>query len=291
MFRNPIGIAGGFDKDAQLLDVFADLSLGFAEVGTVTPRAQLANAGKILDRDWNAGNVWNRMGFPNRGMQEMKARLMTQRGGQQIPLFVNIGKNRDTDLIDAHLDYQRLAKELAHLADALVINISSPNTTGLRDLQQSFYLQKLVISTVEQAGSCPVLIKLSPDLEPVQLKKTLQVSMDAGCSGFVLTNTTLARPGDGKVFSTEGGVSGRYLKEKSLWALNETISYLGPNKKNQLIISVGGIESHEDVVQRIRLGADLVQVYSAWIFQGPFMIKRWLSALQRGMLKDYERKS
>lgn len=269
-FRNRIGIAGGVDKNAELIPVWQKIGVGFIEVGTVTPRGQEANPGKIMDRDWNAKILWNKMGFPNHGMEALREKLIVTKTQRQVPLFVNLGKNRDTSLEKAHEDYGKLAAFLHPHADAFVINISSPNTPGLRSLQSKESLGLLVSSVREQMPDhkIPVLVKISPDFAEQDLESTLDALMKNSVDGLILTNTTLSRPTPSK-FSNEGGVSGAFLSELSKIQLQRTVRFLGADKKKCLIVSVGGVMTPSDVAERLELGADLVQIYSALVFQGP----------------------
>lgn len=267
-FKNPLGIAGGVDKNASLLSVWKKIGPGFIEVGTVTPRPQKANSGKIMDRDWPDRILWNRMGFPSHGADEVFYNLQKEKADYGLPIFVNIGKNRETPNSEAAEDYFFLMNRLNLVADAFVINISSPNTTGLRDLlQDSEFLQRL-IRTGRKISQKPMLVKLSPDMESEQFESLVKECADLGIDGFVLTNTTLNRPKESH-FPDVGGLSGAFLKEKSEQILKKTLQILGPRRKDFLLVSVGGVLTPEDVKHRLAMGADLVQCYSALVFEGP----------------------
>lgn len=272
-FPNRLGVAGGVDKNAtQFLD-WQDAGAGFVEIGTVTPHPQKANSGKILDRDWAQKILWNKMGFPNQGAEKIFENINQFSAELEIPLFINIGKNRDTDNQKAIEDYKFLAQKFSSQARCLVINVSSPNTKGLRDLQNKNELENIVSAVIRQAQTTPVLVKLSPDLSKDDLASALEACMQAGTSGFILTNTTLSRPTQHR-FSTEGGLSGSFLAEKSKLALRQTMEILGTSRQDLLIISAGGVLTPEEVLERLHLGANLVQVYSALVFNGPGFFKQ-----------------
>lgn len=276
-FKNRLGIAGGVDKSADLLSCWEKIGCGFVEVGTVTVRAQKANSGEIIDRSIVDQALWNKMGFPSYGAEEFYFNLRDFKNQSELPIFANIGKNRTTPNSEAALDYIELIQKLEPVCDAFVLNISSPNTKGLRELSDPQYLKEFLQPITKARDSfcanTPLLLKLSPDLSESELVQILATACQEGLDGFILTNTTLARNTQ-KKFSPEGGVSGLPLKKLSLQALKTAQSYLktngytqGQNKK--LLISVGGVMTAQDVFERIELGADLVQVYSALVFFGP----------------------
>lgn len=269
VFQNPLGIAGGVDKNADFIKAWPGLGCGFVEIGTVTPRPQTPNPGRILDRDRASRAMWNRMGFPSAGAEETLANLKAARPFA-TPIFVNIGKNRETPNENAAEDYLALVHYFRDHADAFVVNISSPNTKGLRDLQGAEPLRKLLSPLVAAAAGYgrPLLVKLSPDLADAELEQSLEVGAECGVDGFILTNTTLSREPDSP-FPPEGGVSGQPLKEISKRVLRRAVEILGPRRRNFLLVSVGGIMTADDVFERLDLGADLVEVYSALVFEGP----------------------
>ncbi len=269
-FKNPLGLAGGVDKNAESLDDWWTLGAGFVEVGTVTPRPQSANPGKIMDRELGHQAVWNKMGFPSFGAKEVFYNLRDYEE-KKTPVFVNIGKNRDTANEEASKDYLYLIQYFKPQADGFVVNISSPNTKGLRDLQNKEALTKLLQPLVEASHSAPtkpILLKLSPDLNDESLSEALNVAIDLGIDGFVLTNTTLSRP-QGLHFPSEGGLSGAPLKPLACQILQKSLQILGKHRPGKLIISAGGVMTPEDVFERLQMGADLVEIYSALIFEGP----------------------
>lgn len=273
-FANPLGTSGGIDKNAELTRAWWSFGAGFVEVGTITPRAQEANPGQIVDRDNIKMALWNKMGFPNAGVATAKKHLDSLPRPHFTPVFVNIGKNRDTKNEQALDDYLYCIRELRGVADAFVVNISSPNTTGLRDLLKPESLRKFLLPLVEEcAGQIPLLLKLSPDMEDADFLSALEISCDLGVDGWILTNTTLARE-SGMKFSSEGGVSGRPLSARSKALLQKAVSHLGPRRQGKLLVSVGGVMTADEVFERLRLGADLVQVYSALVFSGPTFFEK-----------------
>jgi dihydroorotate dehydrogenase len=277
-FANRLGIAGGVDKDGDQIEDWWTFGPGFIEVGTVTPLAQEANPGRIIARDTEARALWNRMGFPGAGVEYVRQNLSDLPLARTTPVFVNIGRNRSTPNETAARDYSRCIEELSGYADAFVVNISSPNTSGLRDLLLPANLRKFlgkVLSTrnKSKAPMTPVLLKLSPDLEESDLANAVSVSVSLGIDGFITTNTTLERA-PGSTFPTEGGVSGAPLADRSKEVLRDLIRLLGPARKDKLLISAGGVMTPEDVFERLSLGADLVQVYTALIYDGPFFFSK-----------------
>lgn len=278
-FPNRVGVAGGVDKNAEQGLHWQRLGAGFIEIGTVTPQPQDPNPGKIIGRDWQRKNLWNKMGFPNEGARLTKASLQKWEQDLKIPLFINLGKNRWTPDSLAATDYQMVLQEFKDLVDGFVVNVSSPNTAGLRNLQKAETLKSLCASLVPLAGAKPVLVKLSPDMTEEDLAPSLLGAVEAGVRGFILTNTTLSRP-ENCAFPKEGGLSGQSLKSASKTQLERTIRLLGPRRKDLLIVSTGGIMSIEDVNERLKMGADLVQVYSALVFEGPLFFQKLYKSRQ-----------
>lgn len=270
-FKNRLGLAGGVDKNAEHINAWTRLGCGFIEVGTVTPLAQEPNPGKIFDRSIKDKALWNKMGFPSAGCDEVFYNIRAHKNKSSVPLFVNIGKNRNTPNEMAYQDYTFLIERFQDFADAFVVNISSPNTKGLRDLASRESLEAFLKPIIRKKNSLecekPILLKLSPDLEPDDLKRVLDVSIQNQVEGFVLTNTTLSRQTI-KKFSNEGGVSGKPVAELALLSLKTAVQHLGSEKSKKLVISVGGVMTEEDVFERIRIGADLVEVYTALVFSG-----------------------
>ncbi len=279
-FRNRFGTAGGLDKNAEHVQAWQKLGAGFIEIGTVTPKPQAGNPGTVIDRNLKHLALWNKMGFPSKGAEFVQKRLLGLK--RNVPLFINIGKNRDTPLENAGADYLTLTEQFRSQADALVINISSPNTPGLRSLAQVDSLKGWLGSVIKKAQTTPVLLKLSPDMADQDLKETVLLAVQEGIAGFILTNTTLSRA-SGLSFPVEGGVSGLPLKEKALHALDQIQTILGSQRSSLLIVSCGGVMTAEDVFDRLERGADLVQTYSALVFNGPGFLKD--VALKWKMLK------
>lgn len=279
-FRNPLGIAGGVDKSGRSLRAWQSLGAGFLEVGTITPERQGPNPGRIMDRDLNSFSLWNKMGFPNPGLNSVIKQL--QKTTLQVPLFVNIGKNRWTENNKAHLDYSRCIEELHPFADVFVVNLSSPNTKGLRDLLKKENLQNFLQDTVETLEklklSQPVLLKLSPDMTEKDLTVALTHSAPL-VDGWILTNTTKERFEGCPFPAHEGGLSGEPLKELSLKALRTAVPFK-QSFPDKLLVSVGGVMTADDARIRLDLGADLVQCYSALVFEGPGFFHKALSELQ-----------
>lgn len=282
-FSNPVGLAAGFDKNAQVIDPMLAQGFGFVEVGSVTPQAQAGNARPRLFRLPSDNAVINRLGFNNDGMDKVASRLEAR--ARQGIVGVNLGKNRDTK--DAISDYREGMLRLAPLADYLVINVSSPNTPGLRSLQRRESLQ-ILLETVLQVrlevapkNPPPLLLKIAPDLGEEEKLDIAQVSLMTGIDGLIATNTTIERPQSliDKNAQESGGLSGKPLLEPSTRVLSEM--YKLTSGKIPLI-GVGGVASGADAYAKIKAGATLVQFYSAMVFHGPArvqMIKRELAAL------------
>lgn len=291
IFKNRLGIAGGVDKNAEHLQAWHRVGCGFLEVGTVTPEPQKPNPGVIMNRDIAALAVWNKMGFPSAGAAEAYFNIKKFKDQTATPVFVNIGKNRVTDNADAHKDYSQLITHFADVADAFVVNISSPNTKGLRDLAlpENFnaFIKPIRKHYDELKLSTPLFLKLSPDLDQQSQENVLKGAMDHGFDGFILTNTTLDRA-QTPYFPSEGGVSGKPLKEKSIQALMQAKNIILKQNQKKCLISVGGVMTADDVFERIHLGADLVQVYSTLVFDGPGFFRKvsQLAKLQQWSTAD-----
>lgn len=284
-FKNRLGIAGGVDKNGASIEDWWTFGPGFLEVGTVTPRPQGPNPGRIVDRDLEHLAVWNRMGFPSQGAWHVRSNLMDLPAPRATPIFINIGKNRTTSNEEAAKDYIECIDILGDLADAWVVNISSPNTSGLRDLfkPENFrpFLESILEArTLRTTKRAPVLLKLSPDLNDDDLEFVVSTAVKTGIDGFIATNTTVARE-KYLLFPSEGGVSGRPLAKRSKDTLQKLIALLGSARHDLLIISAGGIMTPEDIKERLSLGADLVQVYAALIFEGPWFFSRVAKSLSR----------
>lgn len=279
-FPSPFGVAAGFDKDAAAVLGLGALGFGHVEVGTVTAQAQVGNPRPRLFRLVADRAVVNRMGFNNRGAAALAARLRRARRRADRPVIgVNIGKTRAVPTAEAVADYVTSARILAPLADYLAVNVSSPNTPGLRGLQEPDLLRPLLDAVRAAAGSTPVLVKLAPDLTDAQIAAVAATAVDAGMAGVIATNTTLSREGLRSEPSLvagagEGGLSGAPLKARSLHALRVVRSAV---PAGFCVISVGGVDTADDVAERLAAGADLVQGYTAFLYRGPM----WARSINR----------
>jgi dihydroorotate dehydrogenase len=274
----PIGLAAGLDKDGRLVRFWPMLGFGFVEVGTVTAHPQPGNPRPRLFRFPEAGAIVNRMGFNNEGSAALAARLAALPERPAVPLGVNLGKSKVTPLDEAVGDYAASAARVARHADYLVVNVSSPNTPGLRTLQDPQHLRDIVAAVRAEAGERPVFVKLSPDLAPEALDDAVRVAADAGARGIIATNTTIER--DGLPDVGPGGMSGRPLRARALAAVRR-VAALGALP----VIAVGGLFTVDDVLEALAAGAEAVQVYTALIFEGPGLVRR----LDEGLVRRIER--
>ena len=276
-FPNRIGMAAGFDKDAKLVRHLHALGFGHVEIGTVTAQAQPGNPRPRLFRIPKHRALINRMGFNNEGADAIAARLAALRAsGAKLPVIgVNIGKTKVVELGDAAADYRYSAEKLAPYADYLAVNVSSPNTPGLRELQQLVSLRPILEAVVEHSGGKPVFVKIAPDVTNEEAIEIAQLSKELGLAGVIANNTTISRDGiDSQIAKEPGGLIGPVLAERSKELLKVLRSKL---PKEMVIISVGGIETAADVRERLELGADLVQGYTGFVYFGPF----WAKSLTR----------
>lgn len=283
-FPNPVGLAAGFDKNAEVADIFP--GVGFVEAGTVTPRPQAGNPLPRVFRLPEDRAVINRLGFNNEGMETVRERL-ARRSGRRI-IGINIGCNRDTT--DPVRDYVEGIGTLGPLADYVTVNVSSPNTPGLRDLQGAERLETLLSALLEARNglddrNTPILVKIAPDLDPQALQAIVSVTLEMGIEGIVVSNTTIGRPPGLKSRRRNevGGLSGEPLK-----ALAETVlrSVARLAAGRLTLVGVGGIRTGKDAYQRIRLGASLVQLYTALIYEGPGLIGRIKRELVTALERD-----
>jgi len=278
-FKNPIGLAAGYDKDGLAISGLTGLGFGHVEVGTVTPLPQPGNPRPRIFRLVEDQAVINRMGFPGRGAEFVARKLAAKHRPSKIILGVNLGKNKDTPLEEAARDYTSLISTFSPLADYLTINISSPNTIGLRRLQGRQMLNEL-LGTIAKfrltlPQQIPLLVKLAPDLDPTELDDALEIILSTGMDGIVATNTTLARPGLSSPRAIEsGGLSGAPLKSLSLEILKNIVQKVDGKIP---VVSAGGVMTPEDVKQRLQAGAVLVQVYTGLVYNGPGFIKYLLT--------------
>ncbi|WP_394280352.1 quinone-dependent dihydroorotate dehydrogenase [Microbacterium sp.] len=276
-FESPFGIAAGFDKNAVGAIGLHALGFGHIEVGTVTAHAQDGNPRPRLFRLVEDRALINRMGFNNKGAAAAAQRLKRMR--RRIPrpvLGANIGKSRVVDVADATADYVASTRLVAPVADYLVVNVSSPNTPGLRGLQAAETLRPLLEAVRDAAGSTPLLVKIAPDLPDDEVEAIARLAVDVGLAGLVATNTTISREGlrtdaDTVADYGAGGLSGAPLKGRALEVLRLVRASV---PDGFCVIAAGGVETAADVAERLAAGADLVQGYSAFIYQGPFWGRR-----------------
>jgi dihydroorotate dehydrogenase len=279
-FPNPVGLAAGFDKDAAVVRVLPALGFGFAEVGTVTPLPQAGNPKPRLFRHSTQGSLQNALGFNNGGMTAMQERL-SQAYPVALPLGVNVGKNKATLPELAIQDYETLIRGLHPFCDYLVVNLSSPNTPGLRDLQNDAFMRE-ILGMAAKTTSKPVLVKIAPDLAPGQAAALAGTAVAAGAAGIIATNTTIdySLVQGAKDF---GGISGRALREKSFQVLEEVARAV---YGKTILVSAGGIDSGAEAYRRLRAGASLVQIYTALIYEGPGLPRRINEELLALMERD-----
>ncbi|RAK69301.1 quinone-dependent dihydroorotate dehydrogenase [Hymenobacter edaphi] len=283
-FPNPVGLAAGLDKNATLTDELATLGFGFVEIGTVTPRPQPGNPQPRLFRLPQDEALVNRMGFNNDGAAAVAARL-ARRQNRQLLIGGNIGKNKDTPNERAAEDYVACFEALAEVVDYFVVNVSSPNTPNLRQLQEKKplidLLQRVQERNLSRAQPRPLLLKIAPDLTDSQLDDILDIARETKLSGLVSTNTTISREGlvtdAGQVAALgAGGLSGRPLRARA----TEVIRYLHQRSRGELpIIGAGGIHSAADAQEKLAAGASLVQLYTGFIYEGPALVSRINKAL------------
>ncbi|APE09065.1 MULTISPECIES: quinone-dependent dihydroorotate dehydrogenase [unclassified Rhodococcus (in: high G+C Gram-positive bacteria)] len=279
-FPTPVGLAAGFDKDATGVDVWGPLGFGFAEIGTVTAQAQPGNPQPRLFRLPEDRAIVNRMGFNNHGAGEAANRLRQRR--RTVPIGANIGKTKVVPAEQAAEDYTESARLLGPLADFVVVNVSSPNTPGLRDLQAVESLRPILVAVLDTV-TVPVLVKIAPDLSDEDVDAVADLALELGLAGIVATNTTIRRDGLNTPQSRieeigAGGLSGAPVAERSLEVLRRLRTRVGDRLT---LISVGGIETTEQAFERILAGASLVQVYTGFIYGGPF----WARRINRGIAR------
>ncbi len=283
-FLNPIGLGAGFDKNATMIRGIQTLGFGFTEIGTVTPKPQAGNPKPRMFRHIEEESIQNAMGFNNEGAYKVVQKLK-QRFPFSTPIGVNIGKNKVTPEKEAINDYTHLIKTFDGLGDYFVINISSPNTPGLRDLQNEEFITKL-FSEAKALTDMPILLKIAPDMEVDDAVALTKMAVEKGADGIIATNTTIDYSLVKHPFDI-GGISGAVLKEKS-FKIFEAIAKELYGKT--ILISVGGIDSAEEAYKRIKAGANLVQILSGLVFHGPDMImninKRLIELLEADGYKN-----
>lgn len=286
-FENPVGLAAGFDKDAKLIDELAAFGFGFIEIGTLTPKPQPGNDKPRLFRLPADGAIINRMGFNNEGVETAVKRLRNRQS--KVIVGGNIGKNKVTPNEEAFSDYAQCLKALDPYVDYFVVNVSSPNTPGLRELQEKEPLRKLMSDvkalSVQQPKPKPVLLKIAPDLTNDQLNDIIDILKSTGTDGVIATNTTISRE-NLKTSASElekignGGLSGKPLTVRSTEVIQYLRSGLGAHFP---IIGVGGIMTAQDALEKIEAGANLVQLYTGFIYGGPSLIKEINQSMVRAM--------
>ncbi|WP_127588633.1 quinone-dependent dihydroorotate dehydrogenase [Paenibacillus koleovorans] len=278
-FPNPIGLAAGLDKNAVAVQGFSALGFGFMEAGTVTPRPQVGNDKPRLFRLPSDDALVNRMGFNNVGAEQMAVNLF-KAGRPPIPIAVNIGKNKDTPNEEAELDYRKCVQTLYPFGDFFVVNISSPNTPGLRNLQHGADLQRLIEAVKEEMNiqhakkggpAKPIFVKIAPDVTGIELEYMVETIAQGEVSGIIATNTTISRDGLTHQNAREtGGLSGKPLTRRATDVVREVYKH---TQGKLPIIGCGGIFTPQDAYDKIRAGASMVEVYTALIYQGPGLIR------------------
>ena len=286
-FKNPVGLAAGFDKDAKLIDELDALGFGFIEIGTVTPLPQSGNDKPRLFRLPQDQALINRMGFNNEGVEAAMRRLKEKKSN--IIVGGNIGKNKVTPNENALNDYALCFEVLFPYVDYFVLNISSPNTPGLRELQDKEPLRKLLMHVKQLSASKgvykPLLLKIAPDLVDSQLDDIIEILKATKLDGVVATNTTISREGlstsNAEVQAIgNGGLSGKPLTERSTYVIRYLRQKLGPQFP---IIGVGGIMSTDDAIEKLKAGADLIQIYTGFIYEGPGFVKQINNAILQNL--------
>jgi dihydroorotate dehydrogenase len=277
-FKNPLGLAAGFDKDAELVDELTDLGFGFIEIGTVTPLVQPGNPRPRLFRLPQDEALINRMGFNNQGVEAVAARLKKRK--KNVLIGGNIGKNKATPNETAVRDYEICFEKLYDLVDFFIVNVSSPNTPNLRELQEKEPLKKL-LSHLHQLSEAkplakPIFLKIAPDLTDQQLDEIVEIVKETHTAGIVATNTTIGRenlwtPAEQVARIGEGGLSGKPLRERSTQMISYLRNKLGPDFP---LIGSGGIHSPQDALEKLNAGATLIEIYTGFIYEGPALIKR-----------------
>ncbi len=276
-FVNPLGLAAGMDKKAEVMRGWETLGFGFIEIGGITEHEQTGNPKPRMFRSAKHGALVNRMGFNNPGSEKMASHL-AKSTKPNVPLFLNVGKSKITSLEDAHIDYARTVERCSPYVDGFVINVSSPNTPNLRELQKDEDLARIIKAVQVHSADKPVLIKIAPDLEDMQIKSVVDTAKDLGCAGIIATNTTIERPEEEGVMLETGGLSGRPLRSRS----TNVIRLIADHTDGQWpIIGVGGISNSDDAWEKIINGASLIQIYSSMVFHGASVIKEIVNGLDK----------
>ena len=280
-FEGPFGLAAGFDKNAIAIRALGEIGFSHVEIGTVTAIAQSGNETPRLFRLKKDRALINRMGFNNDGAEVVSKRLKKLRASnQKLPIIgINIGKSRVVDVKDAVADYETSAELLAPYADYIAVNVSSPNTPGLRSLQEVSSLRPILEAVIAKSLGKPVLVKIAPDLADEDVIEVAKLAKELNLAGVIGTNTTISRENlitsdDEVIAMGAGGLSGPPLNERSIEVLNVLRKNL---RADQIIISVGGVETHEQMLQRLNAGANLVQGYTGFVYLGPL----WARAVNK----------
>jgi dihydroorotate dehydrogenase len=298
-FQNPVGLAAGCDKNARAVQVWHAFGFGFVEIGTVTAQPQPGNPKPRVFRLSEQKAIVNWLGFNSEGSEVVARRLQLLRARSPslpVPLGINIGKTKVITLEDLVLeDYRTSFRRLAPYADYVVINVSSPNTPGLRDWQQRGPLTLLLTTLMNEARSMaetvpktrpvPLFVKISPDMEDADIADFVEAAIESGLAGIIATNTTIGRPGiaESAVDVTKGGLSGRPLRQRA----NEVLRFLYRTSQGKIpLVGVGGIDSPESAYERIRSGASLIQIYTGMIYEGPYLAKHINQGLLSLMRRD-----
>lgn len=284
-FKNPVGLGAGFDKDAKLYNELSDFGFGFIEIGTLTPKGQQGNPRKRLFRLKADKAIINRMGFNNDGVYEAVERL---KKNTNVLVGGNIGKNKETPNQLATKDYLICFDALFEYVDYYVVNVSSPNTPGLRELQDKEPLKQLLRALKQENSKLaenntleekPIFLKIAPDLNEDQLLDIIRIVENTGLDGIIATNTTIERPelrSDYILIEEKGGLSGRPLRERS----TEVIRFIAQKREKKFaIIGVGGIHSAQDAIEKLEAGADLIQIWTGFVYEGPSLVKKINKAL------------
>lgn len=290
-FRNPVGLAAGFDKNAEMVDAMASLGFGFVEIGTLTPKAQPGNPQPRLFRLSEDKSLINRLGFNNEGVAPAVRRLRQRKS--DIIVGGNIGKNKVTPNAEAISDYEQCFDALYEVVDYFTVNVSSPNTPDLRELQEKEPLRQLLLHLIgmnrQRSRQKPMLLKIAPDLNEHQLSDIVEICLEIGIDGIIATNTTIEREGlktsKAKVKAIgAGGLSGQALRKHA----TSVIQFLHRTSGGKLpIIGVGGIDSPSHALEKLEAGASLVQIYTGFVYEGPSVIRK----INQGILRQQHARS
>lgn len=285
-FKNPVGLAGGFDKEGNALKGLETLGFGFLEVGTITKNPQIGNPRPRLFRLQKDFAIINRMGFNNKGADALATKLTLLHSCIKVPVGVSIGKSKITELVNAKDDYLYSFKKLYEHGDYFVVNVSSPNTPGLRELTDKKFLIEIISNLQKYRSELnlkkPILVKIVVDFSFEAVDEILEICVSLGVDGIITSNTSVSREGLLTLTNETGGLSGKPISKKS----TSLIRYIYKKNPNLSIIGVGGIFTAKDAYEKIKAGASLVQIYTGLIYQGPFIIKKINQELVELIEKD-----